>query len=53
MQKWVKDKVFRARNEVFRHFPEIGASGGLDIAPYYSSECFLTFGNGNGSCMIN
>ena len=45
--------VFRARNEVFRHFYEIDVSGGLDIAHYGSTECFSTFGNGNVPCTIN
>ena len=32
-----QNAVFRARNEVFRHFHEIDVSGGLDIAQYGST----------------
>ena len=53
MRKWVKNKVFRARNCVFGHFLKIGVSGGLDIANYDSTKCFSTFVNGNMSCIIN
>ena len=53
MQKWIKNEVFRAKNEGFRHFLEFGVSGGLDVVHYYSTECFSTFVNGNVSCIIN
>ena len=53
MRKWVKNKVFRARNCVFGHFLEIGVSGGLDIANYDSTKCFSTYENGNVSCAID
>ena len=49
MQKWVKNEVFRAKNEDFHYFLEIGVSGGLDIAHYDSTKCFSTFANGNMS----
>ena len=37
----------------FGHFLEFGTSDGLDIAYLDSTRCFLTFGHGMRSCMIN
>ena len=43
----------RAKNEVFGHYLEIGASDGLDVAYHDSRKCFSAFGNGKWSCIIN
>ena len=37
----------------FGHFLDFGTSEGLDIAYLDSAKCFLTFGNGKWSCIIN
>ena len=46
MQKRAKNEIFRARNEVFGHFLEIGASVGLDIAYFDSAKWSSRFGIG-------
>ena len=37
----------------FGHFLEFGTSDEPDIAYYDSTQCFLTFGHGKRSCIIN
>ena len=37
----------------FGHFLDFGTSEGLDIAYHDSAKCFLAFGNGDRSCIIN
>ena len=43
----------RAKNEVFGHYLEIGASDGLDNAYHDNRKRFSVFGNGKWSCIIN
>ena len=50
----------RAKNEVFGHYLEIGASDGqiggsdgLDFAYHDSRKCFSAFGNSKRPCIIN
>ena len=43
----------RAKNEVFGHYLEIGASDGLDVAYHDSRKWFSALGNGKRSCIIN
>ena len=43
----------RAKNEVFGHYLEIGASDGLDVGYHDSRQCVWASGNGERSCIIN